>query len=376
MLNSSPSSFLTSRRDADPRTRRRRRHARARELGPDGIRPVRERAQPAVRRPRGPGARPSDPALVVDLGCGHGPATLTLAELLAERPGRRASTPPRRCSSRPGCSTPTGGWSGCSPTCASGTPPRSARRPTCIVTNSTLQWVPGHLDLLDALGRGAAPTAAGSPCRCPGNFDAPSHRLMRETAEHHERAGELARGARPAGGRASRPPTCATSSRLGCDVDAWETTYLHVLDPDGEDENPVLTWVAATGAAAGDRHPHRRRRSAARSSSPYAAALADAYPRSSAGVLFPFRRVFAVARQTAAPRADRASTSRPSRNRHLRTRTVPGPGEGSRREARCGQALSVVRVGFASRPVRPFHARLTTCAATSCFLNLRELSHH
>ena len=30
---------------------------------------------------------------------------------------------------------------------------------------------------------------------------------------------------------------------------------------------------------------------------PYSAALADAYPRSSAGVLFPFRRVFAVAQK-------------------------------------------------------------------------------
>ena len=34
---------------------------------------------------------------------------------------------------------------------------------------------------------------------------------------------------------------------------------------------------------------------------PYAAALADAYPRSPAGVLFPFRRVFAVARRTPPP---------------------------------------------------------------------------
>ena len=31
---------------------------------------------------------------------------------------------------------------------------------------------------------------------------------------------------------------------LGCEVDAWETTYLHVL----EGEDPVFTWVSGTGA--------------------------------------------------------------------------------------------------------------------------------
>ena len=36
----------------------------------------------------------------------------------------------------------------------------------------------------------------------------------------------------------------------------------------------------------------------------------------------------------------------------------------------------MVSVGLASSPVSPFHARLTTWAATSCFLNLREFSHH
>ena len=35
-----------------------------------------------------------------------------------------------------------------------------------------------------------------------------------------------------------------TLQGLGCQVDAWETTYLHVLH--GED--PVFTWVSGTGA--------------------------------------------------------------------------------------------------------------------------------
>ena len=113
------------------------------------------------------------------------------------------------------------------------------------MTSSTLQWVPGHLDLLDAWV-GALADGGWFALQVPGNFDAPSHRLMRETAEHHERAGEL--GAALDLPAVGEPATYLRYlSRLGCDVDAWETTYLHVLDPDGEDENPVLTWVAATG---------------------------------------------------------------------------------------------------------------------------------
>ena len=73
-----------------------------------------------------------------------------------------------------------------------------------------------------------------------------------------------------------------------------------MLDPDGEDENPVLTWVAATGLRPVIDILTDADELAA-FTDPYAAALADAYPRSSAGVLFPFRRVFAVAQKVPAP---------------------------------------------------------------------------
>ena len=33
----------------------------------------------------------------------------------------------------------------------------------------------------------------------------------------------------------------------GLEVDAWETTYLHVLDPAGTQEDPILEWVRGTG---------------------------------------------------------------------------------------------------------------------------------
>ena len=200
--------------------------------------------------------RTDDPALVVDLGCGHGPPTLILAQLWPQArvvgvDASEAMLEAARELDRDGrvewVQSDLREWD----------PASLGQAPDVVVTSSTLQWVPGHLDLLDAW---VAALAEGGwlALQVPGNFDAPSHRLMRETAEHHERAGELTAALDlPAVGE---PATYLRYlDRLGCEVDAWETTYLHVLDPDGEDENPVLTWVSGDRPASRARHPHRRR---------------------------------------------------------------------------------------------------------------------
>ena len=80
----------------------------------------------------------------------------------------------------------------------------------------------------------------------PGNFDAPSHALMREAAATHPRPEEL----RPALTRlavAEPDGYLDVLAAAGLDAQAWETTYLHVLDPEGAQENPVLEWVRGTG---------------------------------------------------------------------------------------------------------------------------------
>ena len=77
---------------------------------------------------------------------------------------------------------------------------------------------------------------------------------------------------------------------LGCEVDAWETTYLHVLT--GED--PVFRWVSGTGARPtlqalpGHLRP--------RFEDEFKRRLRAAYPDTGRGVVLPFRRVFVVAR--------------------------------------------------------------------------------
>ncbi|HEX9064120.1 MAG TPA: methyltransferase domain-containing protein [Streptosporangiaceae bacterium] len=158
-----------------------------------------------------------------------------------------------------------------------------------LVSNALLQWVPDHEDLLI---RWAGQLAPGGwlAFAVPANFGQPAHALMRELAatarwRRQLRAVEF--------NRQTADPAAYLDvlARAGCAVDAWETTYLHVLD--GEDA--VLRWYEGTGLrpvlAALD--PGQ----AAAFTSEYGALLRDAYPRRPYGTVLPFRRVFAVARR-------------------------------------------------------------------------------
>src|SRR5699024_12692574 len=82
----------------------------------------------------------------------------------------------------------------------------------------------------------------------------------------------------------------AALEQQGLEVDAWETTYLHLLH--GPD--PVFEWVSGTGARP-TLHalpPVLREQFATE----FRARLRAAYPDSGRGVVLPFRRVFAVGR--------------------------------------------------------------------------------
>ena len=155
-----------------------------------------------------------------------------------------------------------------------------------LISNATLQWVPGHLDLLPRLVAHVAP-GGWFALQVPGNFDEPSHAIRRDLAGEEPYAEHTAGVATPdAFGAADY---LAVLAGLGCGVDAWETTYLHVLT--GED--PVFTWVSGTGARPtlqalpDDLRPAFEEEFKRR--------LRTAYPTGSAGVVLPFRRVFVVA---------------------------------------------------------------------------------
>lgn len=223
------------------------------------------------------------PRRVVDLGCGNGALTATLLErwpeasvlgvdsspeMLADAAGREV---PGRLAFRPGTIE---GWQPDGPL-------------DVLISNAALQWVPGHGELLGRFVEWLAP-GGWFAFQVPGNFDFPSHTILAELRRSPRWHSRLAGVAERAGAVLEPADYLGRLAALGCRVDAWETTYLHVLD--GPD--PVLDWVrgsalrpvlAALGPAAGEFEQE------------YAARLRAAYPPGPYGTVFPFRRLFAVA---------------------------------------------------------------------------------
>jgi len=158
-----------------------------------------------------------------------------------------------------------------------------------IISNALFQWVPDQLAVVERLSDQVA--AGGSfALQVPNNFASPSHVLLHEISSRGPYASHTE-------GLHEDRATPSESyldlfTRLGWVVDAWETTYLHVLY--GED--PVFEWISGTGARpilqalpVGLREEFV---------ADYKAALREAYPHTPQGTVFPFTRVFAVARRT------------------------------------------------------------------------------
>lgn len=157
-----------------------------------------------------------------------------------------------------------------------------------LVSNATLQWLPEHLDLLPALVDALAP-GGWLAFQVPGNHDEPSHTIRAELAAREPYAAHTATAAHV--GAHDAATYLRALQRLGCTVDAWETTYLHVL----QGPDPVFTWVSGTGARPtlqalpADLRP--------RFEEEFKARLREAYPDEGYGVVLPFRRIFVVARR-------------------------------------------------------------------------------
>ena len=159
-----------------------------------------------------------------------------------------------------------------------------------IVSNATLQWVDDHRSVLPGLVDALAP-GGWLAFQVPGNQNEPSHTLLHELGSDPRFA--EATGRIP---RRVMPPASVyvdDLTRLGCDVDAWETTYLHVLPGD----DAVFNWVSGTGA-----RPYLQALPddlRAEFVLDYRALLAEAYPQQPYGTVLPFRRIFAVAHKPA-----------------------------------------------------------------------------
>ncbi|HJY82215.1 MAG TPA: methyltransferase domain-containing protein [Candidatus Binatia bacterium] len=157
-----------------------------------------------------------------------------------------------------------------------------------IVSNAALQWVPDHASLLKHLVSLLAPQGVLA-VQMPHNFDEPSHRLLAEIVKQEPWAAVLGQWQEryfvetPAW-------DVNTLHQLGLEMNLWETIYYHILaGPDA-----VLEWMKGTAL-----RPVLTRLSQGQHEqflSVYGAKLRAAYPTSGFGTLFPFRRLFFVAR--------------------------------------------------------------------------------
>src|SRR5579859_1217940 len=163
--------------------------------------------------------------------------------------------------------------------------------PDVIVSNAVLQWVPEHLSLLADWAEWLAP-GGWLAFGVPGNFDQPSHLILRELASS-ARWHPLLRDVELNRQTADPADYVSLLAGAGCAVDAWETTYLHILTG----ENPVLEWYMGSGLrpalAVLDAD------AAADFLAEYGERVRAAYPPHPYGTVLPFRRVFAVAHRPA-----------------------------------------------------------------------------
>ncbi|MFH8972993.1 methyltransferase domain-containing protein [Streptomyces sp. NPDC017890] len=163
-----------------------------------------------------------------------------------------------------------------------------------IISSAAIQWVPDHLSLFGTWTR----TLTGGGIfafQVPDNAAALSHAVLRELCASSRWHDRLAPGVLPS------PEVCDVQeyldrlAGLGFTVDAWESTYAHVLPAD----DPFGGWVGGTGMRPVLNALADEPGAADEFLADYRARLRGVYPAAPYGTVFPFRRIFAVARRNA-----------------------------------------------------------------------------
>jgi trans-aconitate 2-methyltransferase len=230
-----------------------------------------------------------DPKVIWDLGCGTGER----AALLARRhPGASVfgldSSPDmlRQARARPEAVSWLQGD-------IAAFAPQSTHKtaPDLIFTNAALQWLPDHAGLIPRLAATLAPGGVFA-CQMPAAFETRHHQILRETAQTGPWAPltATARLINPTPSLDDYYGWLAQSCGL---IDLWTTTYLHAL----EGEDPVVDWMMGTALRP---YLDALTEPAMRADflADFTARIAAAFPPREDGVtLFPFPRLFFVARR-------------------------------------------------------------------------------
>jgi len=167
---------------------------------------------------------------------------------------------------------------------------RPDRPADLIFSNAALHWVDGHTELFNGLMSAVAPGGLFA-VQMPRNFGALSHTSISEAALGGPWRSVLEPLLRPA--PVELPQFYVRIlSPLASSLDVWETDYIQVLTGD----NPVKEWTKGTWLKPlldALEEPER-----SEFEKTYADLVEKAYPKESDGTtLFPFRRMFIVARK-------------------------------------------------------------------------------
>lgn len=230
----------------------------------------------------------TSPAVIYDLGCGSGQVTRLIAERWHSAKVYGLDNSPEmlaKAALEPGnihwIEEDIHHW-------------KPAEPPDIIYSNATLHWVEAHSTLFPRLA-GFLRVGGCLAVQMPLSWDAPSHRLMRET---------LANGGPNGSSLGSEQLRQAVARKwvedaevyydllVDCtqSLDIWETEYLQIL----EGNDPVLEWVKGTGLRPilNGLDEHER----GLFLTEYTQRLREAYPtRADGSTLYPFRRLFIVA---------------------------------------------------------------------------------
>jgi len=228
--------------------------------------------------------RNDDAHFIADLGCGPGNLTKTLLDRwpaatvigVDHSPEMLAKAAPWAIAGRlEFCLADIANWSPAEPL-------------DLIVSNAALQWVDDHAGLLARLANALAP-AGVLAVQLPYHFEHPAHLAIEETKKDSRWAGVLEGVGLHQQSVLPLMWYVEYLQDLGLVVDAWQTTYMHVLT--GED--PVLEWYKGTALRPlldrlGARHKDEFLQE-------LGGQLRISYPARRGVTLLPFPRIFFVA---------------------------------------------------------------------------------
>jgi trans-aconitate 2-methyltransferase len=242
-----------------------------------------ERARPFVDLLAQVQRGPDDTRHIVDLGCGPGTLTRELAERWPEaRVVGIDNSPEMLAKARP-LAIP-GRLDFVQVDLSQWSPPQPV---DFIFSNAALHWIDDHAALLARLAGWLAPGGTLA-VQMPNRFDGPIQRAIDESAADPRWAAQLQGVGLHKASVQSVEWYARQLEDLGFTVNAWETTYVHVLTG----ENPVLEWFRGSGL----RPLLARLNDAEREQ--FSAQLADRfrtlYPPRKGTTLFPMPRLFFV----------------------------------------------------------------------------------